>query len=246
MSFAADSPCWILGTGFLGSRLRARLTQAVGIDAAAPAEVQGDAAEPGVLARAAAMVAPQAVFCCLSTRGGDAAAYRRTYLEVLRALPAGARPVFCSALSAGQGETEKAAILREAEAHVLDRGGVVVRLAALYGEGRCELLRRHLAGEPRLAGAEGRRFNYIHVEDAAAALQTAASAPCGVYTACGDSLTKAEAYAMLERVTGRPAAADSAPEGRRGAADVDPLSVAPPVLRWVPQIHLEDWCRRHA
>ena len=246
MSFAADSPCWILGTGFLGSRLQARLTHAAGIDAAAPAEVQGDAADAAVLARAAALVQPQTVFCCLSTRGGDAAAYRHTYLDVLQALPEGVRLVFCSALSAGQGETEKAVILREAEACVLARGGVVVRLAALYGEGRCELLRRHLAGEPRLAGKDGRRFNYIHAEDAAEALMAAASAPSGVYAACGDSLTKAEAYAMLERVTGRPAAAESAPEGRRGMADVDPLSVAPSVPLWAPQIHLADWCRRHA
>lgn len=246
MSFAADSPCWILGTGLLGSRLRARLTHAVGIDTAAPAEVQGDAADAAVLARAAALAQPQAVFCCLSTRGGDAAAYRRAYLDVLHALPVGPRLVFCSALSAGQGETEKSAILREAESLVLARGGVVVRLAALYGEGRCELLRRHLAGEPRLAGKESRRFNYLHAEDAAGALLAAASAPSRVYTACGDSLTKAAAYAMLERVTGRAAAAESSPEGRRGAADVDPLSVAPPVPRWVPQIHLADWCRRHA
>ena len=246
MSFAADSPCWILGTGFLGSRLRARLLHAVGIDAAAPAEVRGDAAEAAVLARAAALAQPAAVFCCMSTRGGDAAAYRRTYLETLRALPEGPRLVFCSALSAGQGGSEKAAILREAEALVLARGGVVVRLAALYGEGRCELLRRHLAGEPRLAGADTRRFNYIHVEDAADALLAAAAAPSGVYAACGDSLTKAEAYAMLAAETGKPAAADSAAEGRRGAADVDPLSVALPVPRWAPQIHLADWCRRHA
>lgn len=246
MSFGADSPCWILGTGFLGSRLRARLTHAVGIDAVAPAEVQGDAADAAVLARAAASVLPQAVFCCLSTRGGDAAAYRRTYLDTLRALPDGARVVFCSALSAGQGGSEKAAILREAEALVLARGGVVVRLAALYGEERCELLRRHLSGEPRLAGADTRRFNYIHVEDAAAALMAAAAAPSGVYAAWGDSLTKAETYAMLAEVTGKPAAEDSAPEGRRGAADADPLSVAPPVPQWAAQIHLADWCRCHA
>lgn len=246
MSFTADSPCWILGTGFLGSRLRARLPHAVGVDAEAPAEVQGDAAEAAVLAEAAALAEPQAVFCCLSTRGGDAAAYRRTYLDVLRALPAGARVVFCSALSAGQGGTEKAAVLRDAEAAVLARGGVVVRMAALYGAGRCELLRRHLAGEPCLAGADSRRFNYLHVEDAAAALVAAAAAPSGIYAACGDSLTKAEAYAMLERVTGRPAATTSAPEGRRGAADVDPLTVAPPVPQWAARIHLTDWCRRHA
>lgn len=238
----AAQPAWILGTGFLGSRLRRLLPQAVGIDRAAAAEVQGDAADPAVLARAAESVSPAFIFCCLSTRGGDAAAYRRTYLEPLPALPAAARLIFCSALSAGQGHAEKAAILREAEQRVLARGGVVVRLAALYGEGRCELLRRHRAGEPRLAGEETRRLNYIHVDDAAAALLAAAEAPSGLYAACGDSFTKAEAYALLEAVTGIAPAAESAPAGRRGRTDGDPAAL-PPVPRWQPTISFAEWCR---
>lgn len=241
MSTAAQS-AWILGTGFLGSRLRRLLPEAIGIDRAAPADVQGDAADPAVLARAAAMARPECVFCCLSTRGGTTADYRRTYLDVVRALPAGCRIVFCSALSAGQGVSEKAAILRECEELVLSRGGVVLRLAALYGEGRCELLRRHLAGEPRLAGADSRRLNYVHVDDAAAALLAAAEAPSGVYAVCGDSFTKAAAYALLEQVTGIPAAAESTPAGRRGLTDADPAAL-PPVPNWQPKISFADWCR---
>lgn len=241
MSTAAQS-AWILGTGFLGSRLRRLLPEALGIDRAAPADVQGDAADPAVLARAVAMGLPECVFCCLSTRGGTAADYRRTYLDVVRALPAGCRIVFCSSLSAGQGRSEKAAVLRECEELVLSRGGVVLRLAALYGEGRCELLRRHLAGEARLAGADSRRLNYVHVDDAAAALLAAAEAPSGVYAVCGDSFTKAEAYALLEQVTGIPAAAESAPAGRRGLTDADPAAL-PPVPNRQPMISFADWCR---
>lgn len=239
---AAAQPAWILGVGFLGSRLRRLLPQSIGIDGSAPAEVQGDAADPAVQARAAVLLPPALIFCCLSTRGGNAADYRRTYLDVVRALPGTARVIFCSALSAGQGASEKAGILREAEQSVLDRGGVVVRLAALYGEGRCELLRRHRAGEPRLAGPDSRRLNYIHVEDAAAALLAAAEAPSGIYAACGDSLTKAEAYALLAAVTGIPAAAESSPEGRRGLTDADPAAL-PPVPNWQPKISFADWCR---
>lgn len=241
MTLAAQS-AWILGMGFLGSRLRRLLPHAVGIDRTAPAEVQGDAADSAVLARAAERGTPALVFCCLSTRGGEAEAYRRTYLDVVRALPAEAKVVFCSSLSAGQGVSDKAALLREAETCVLARGGVVVRLAALYGEGRCELLRRHRAGEARLAGAENRRLNYLHVDDAAAALVAAAAAPSGLYAACGDSFTKAEAYALLELVTGVPAAAESAPAGRRGLTDADPASL-PPVPLWRPMISFADWCR---
>lgn len=238
----AAQPAWILGTGFLGSRLRRLLPQSVGIDRTAPAEVQGEAAAPAVLARAAALLPPAFIFCCLSTRGGDAAAYRRTYHDVVQALPEGAKLIFCSSLSAGQGASEKAAILQETEQVVLARGGVVVRLAALYGEGRCELLRRHRAGEPRLAGDEDRRLNYIHVDDAAAALLAAAEAPSGLYAACGESFTKAAAYALLERVTGIPAVAESSAEGRRGRADTDPAAL-PPVPQWQPRIRLADWCR---
>lgn len=241
MTLAAQS-AWILGMGFLGSRLRRLLPHAVGIDRTAPAEVQGDAADSAVLARAAERGTPALVFCCLSTRGGEAEAYRRTYLDVVRALPAEAKVVFCSSLSAGQGVSDKAALLREAETCVLARGGVVVRLAALYGEGRCELLRRHRAGKARLAGAENRRLNYIHVDDAAAALVAAAAAPSGLYAACGDSFTKAEAYALLERVTGIPVTAESAPAGRRGLTDADPASL-PPVPLWRPMISFADWCR---
>lgn len=241
MTLAAQ-PVWILGTGFLGSRLHRLLPHALGIDRAAPAEFQGDAADPAVLARAVEQGRPALIFCCLSTRGGDAAAYRRTYLDVVRALPEGARVVFCSSLSAGPGMSDKAALLREAETCVLARGGVVVRLAALYGEGRCELLRRHRAGEPRLAGAAERRLNYIYVDDAAAALLAAAAAPSGIYAACGDSLTKEEAYALLERVTGIPAAAESASAGRRGLTDADPAAL-PPVPQWRPMISFADWCR---
>lgn len=241
MSTAAQ-PAWILGAGFLGSCLRRLLPQAIAIDRAAPAEVQGHAGDPAVLARAEALVHPAFVFCCLSTRGGDAADYRRTYLDVVRALPEGCRIIFCSSLSAGQGASERAAILREAEAEVLARGGVVVRLAALYGAGRCELLRRHRAGEPRLAGAENRRLNYIYVEDAAAALLAAAGAPSGIYAAWGDSFTKAEAYALLAQVTGVPAAAQCAPEGRRGLTDCDPTSLSP-VPNWHPLVSFADWCR---
>lgn len=241
MSSAAQ-PAWILGTGFLGSRLRRRLAQSIGIDRTAPAEVRGDAADPAVLAGAAALLPPSFIFCCLSTRGGDAADYRRTYLEVVRSLPEGAKLIFCSSLSAGAGTSEKAALLREAEKTVLFRGGVVVRLAALYGENRCELLRRHRAGEARLAGPDERRLNYIHVEDAAAALLAAAEAPCGVYAVCGNSFTKSEVYALLEQVTGIPAAAESAPAGRRGLTDADPAAL-PPVPNWQPMISFADWCR---
>ena len=239
-------PAWVVGTGFLGAVLLRALPHAVGIDCAAPADVQGDAADTAVLARAAGLLAPEWVFCCTATHGGDAAAYRHAYADVVSALPPHVRVVFCSSLSVEHADGERQQILRAAEEAVLARGGVVARLSALYGPGRCELLRRHLSGEPKLAGAPERMLNYLHVQDAAAALLALAqSGESRRYTVCGESFSKAEAYALLERLTGVPAAdADAAPSHRGcggGAAD----SSAIRALGWTPRHSLAEFVTRH-
>ena len=194
--------------------------------------------EPGAIARAVELAGePELVYFCAATRGGDAAAYRRAYLEPVQAVAAAApsaRLVFCSsaAVYEGQGDaaedaptpgsTEKLRILLEAEQAVREAGGVVARLAPLYGGGRCELLRRHLAGEPQLPGAPERTLNYLHVEAAADALFLLGYAPQlrhSVYNVCDETFTKAQAYAMLEALTGIPASRESASAGRRGISD---------------------------
>ncbi|MGN0837104.1 MAG: hypothetical protein ACI4OS_06640, partial [Akkermansia sp.] len=109
--------CAVVGVGFLGSRLLALLPGARGVDL----RRGEDAADPAVWAGSP----PERIFCCQSTRGGDAAAYRRAYLGVLRALPGAARLIWCSALSAGSAAGARAEVLREAEQGVLARGGVV-------------------------------------------------------------------------------------------------------------------------
>lgn len=238
---AAAQPAWVVGTGFLGSALCRALPLCLGIDSAAPADICGDAADPAVLARAAARLEPQVVFCCMATHGGDAAAYRHAYLDVVAALPRGPRVVFCSSTSAGHGAGERKDILRAAEQAVLERGGVVARLAPLYGPGRCELLRRHLAGEPRLPGPPARPLNYLHVQDAAAALLLLAAAPAAVYPVCGESLSKSAAYALLERLTGVPAAAADAPASHRGLAEHAVDSAAIRALGWAPRHSLADF-----
>ena len=60
--------------------------------------------------------------------------------------------------------------MEECERRILSFGGCVARLVPLYGPGRCELLRRHIAREPKLAGPPERVLNYVHVEDAADAI----------------------------------------------------------------------------
>lgn len=258
---------WVLGAGFLGTEL-ARQGQAAGmqtltVDEKSAADIQGDAGDPSTLSRAVSRLAPTAAVCCMSTHGGSPSDYLRTYLNPARLLaeklPA-TRLIFCSSTSV-YGETRgrlvdentppvAAAgcrdILLQAEEAVLKAGGWVIRLAALYGPGRCELLRRHLAREPRLPGREGRHFNYLHVEDAARAILALAglqgTAP-RLYQACSETFTKQEAYETLEQLTGIAASQESALPGARGKSDsmVDCSRLRS--IGWRPRHRFKDFVR---
>lgn len=231
---------WIVGArGFLGSALQTGFP----VESLTLFDPHVQAGERGipacVQAPGAMQEAPQpdVVYFCAATRGGDAAAYRRAYLEPVRAVAAavpGARLVFCSstAVYEGQGEvtelsptpgsTEKLRVLLAAEQATLAAGGVVARLAPLYGPGRCELLRRHLAGEPRLPGAPDRMLNYLHVESAAEALRLLGATPHlrhRVYNVCSESFSLAQAYALLESLTGIPTSREISLAHRRGISD---------------------------
>lgn len=124
---------------------------------------------------------------CASSEQGGGGAYRAVFLEgcrnLLASFPA-ARLLFVSSSSVyGQTdgslvtedsptepERETSRILLESEALVLRSGGLVARLAGLYGPGRSVLLRRFLDGTARIED-EGHRFlNQIHRDDAARAL----------------------------------------------------------------------------
>lgn len=127
-----------------------------------------------------------AVVHCGSTRGGDADAYRRVYLEGARNLAEqfrNAKIVFTSSTSVyaqsdgelvteesiAEPQHESGKILREAEDVVLAGGGVVARLGGIYGPGRSALLRKFLEGRAKI---DADRFvNQIHRDDAASAIQ---------------------------------------------------------------------------
>ena len=266
MSLEAPTRAWIIGgAGFLGSALGAQCKaegwRVLVVDPACAEGEEGVAApagQPGVLEHAARLLAPQLIFFCAATRGGDAAAYCRAYEEPVRrsrALAPHARLVFCSssALYAGPGvvteqsptpaDTERKQALLAAEAAVLRAGGAVARLAALYGPGRCELLRRHLAGEPQLPGEPGRVLNYVHVDDAARALLLLAGAE-GVFNVCAESFCKEQVYTLLESLTGVRRSVAIAPAGRRGRADhcvcAERLRVR---LGWAPQVRFCDFVK---
>ena len=241
-----------------------RLPSAVGSDCGASSAritglecLCGDAACPELLRRALELTGPpRCVYVCTATHGAGPEQYARAYTGVLRALAdrvvgPGTRLLFCSSVSvyaeAGGGAVDESsprttaggrAALREAEDAALRVGASVARLVPLYDEGRCELLRRHLAGEPRLPGAESRWLNYVHREDAAAALRLMAALPPAVFNVCSESLRLGEAYAMLEAVTGRPRSPLSSRASCRGLSDRRVLSERLRAAGWQPRFSL--------
>ena len=151
--------------------------------------------------------------CVSSGRGGGVEQYRRVYLDGARHLAAAvrtARFVYTGSTSVyaqldggwvdedspAEPDRETGRVLRETEAVVLAApGGIVARLAGIYGPGRSVLLKKFLADEATVEGDGSRWLNQIHRDDAAAALFRLAQAdtPAGVYNvADGTPLTQEE------------------------------------------------------
>lgn len=243
----AGQRVWVIGSGFLGQSLAARCRAAgaavvtIDVNPAVAADVCGDAVAPATYTRAQQLSGgmPDVVFCCSATHGGSVADYRRCYVGTAQALVLlglTGRCVYCSSTSVYGTATERTAALLDAEQLILSGGGCVARLVPIYGSGRCELLRRHLVGEPCLPGAPERVLNYVHVEDAASALLLlAVRAYRGYCDVCGEFFTKARAYEMLEELTGVPAVAAEAAPSRRSMTT---SAIIPHTLRrlgWTPQ-----------
>lgn len=132
------------------------------------------------------------VIQCVSTRGGDVADYRQVYLAGTQNLIdrfVGSTILLTSSTSVyaqqdGEIVTEESAaeplhergqVLREAEDVVLKNGGIVARLAGIYGPGRSALLKKCLTGETEIHAGSDRFVNQIHRDDGAAALFLLAS-----------------------------------------------------------------------
>jgi nucleoside-diphosphate-sugar epimerase len=128
-----------------------------------------------------------AVIHCASSRGGDADMYRRIYFNgarnLLDSFPA-ATILFTSSTSVyaqhdGSRVTEESEteplretshVLLETENFILDRGGIVTRLAGIYGPERSALLSRFLNGTAIIDSDNDRFVNQVHREDIASAL----------------------------------------------------------------------------
>ncbi|MEN9975653.1 MAG: hypothetical protein RLZZ282_1659 [Verrucomicrobiota bacterium] len=163
------------------------------------------------------------VHCAASGRGG-AAAYQHVYVEGCRNLAArfpGVPLCFTSSTSVyGQTdgsvvteespampERETGRLLLEAEGIALGAGGLVVRLAGIYGPGRSVILQKFLSGAAVMED-DGRRFlNQIHRDDAARAIyHLATSGVRGSLFNGSDSqpLTQRACYEALSEMFARP------------------------------------------
>lgn len=163
------------------------------------------------------------VHCAASGRGG-ADAYRHVYVEgcrnLIEAFP-GTPLLFTSSTSVyaqtdGSVVTEDSpaipdretgSLLLEAEGLTLAGGGIVGRLAGIYGPGRSVILKKFLAGETVIE-EDGRRFlNQIHRDDAARAIfRLAVSGKRGEVFNVSDStpLTQIDCHRALADLFSRP------------------------------------------
>jgi nucleoside-diphosphate-sugar epimerase len=187
--------------------------------------------------------APDLVVYALSAGGGGEEAYRAAYAAgparvAAWAARAGARALVLtsstgvyrqegevdeSSPAGGDGPSDR---IVEGERAVLAAGvpsATVLRLGGLYGPGRHYLLDQLRRGERTVGGPVSTRINYLHRDDAAAAVLAACAAPAGawVYNVTdGHPTTKAELAAWICERLGGPAptfdpAAPAGPRARR-------------------------------
>lgn len=163
-----------------------------------------------------------AVVHCASSGKGGAEAYERVYLGGMKHLAKffpEAKLLFTSSTSVyaqvdGSWVTEDSAavpdretgrLLLEAEQVALDAGGIVCRLAGIYGPDRSMILKKFLTGEA-IIEEDGRRYlNQIHRDDAASAiLHVLQQGECGVFNVSDSQpMSQRDCYEGLAILFGR-------------------------------------------
>ena len=167
---------------------------------------------------------PDVVVHCASSGRGGADAYRAVYrdgLEYLRDAFSPRRLIFTGSTSVysqvdggwvtedspAEPDRETGQILLEAEKIALEAGGVVARVAGIYGPGRSVLLKKFLDGSAGLEAGGNRWINQIHRDDGALALLRLAQheAAAGIYNVCDDTpTTQREIYGWIADHLNRP------------------------------------------
>jgi nucleoside-diphosphate-sugar epimerase len=200
-----------------------------------------------------------AVVHCVSSGGGDAEVYRQVYLNGARNLierfPR--TPIlFTSSTSVyaqrdgswvtEESETkplrETSRILLEVEKLILDKGGTVVRLAAIYGPGRSALLTRFLNGTATIDPENDRFVNQVHRDDIASAvflfLNRKQQDAAQIYNVVDDQpLLQSECYRWLAQKLDRPLPpiAKSKQPHKRGNSNKRVSNVKLRRSGWTPQ-----------
>lgn len=204
---------------------------------------------------------------CASSGGGGPDAYRHVYLagaeNLLHAFP-GARGLFTSSTSVygqkeGEEVTEESAaepsretgrILLATEREVLERGGVVLRLAGIYGPGRSVLLRKFLEGSAVLEAGGNRWINQIHRDDAARAWLFLAenSSLTGIYNGADSTpLRQIDLYREMAVRLGKdlPPEGPANPDRKRGLTSKRVSNAKLRAAGWQPEFpaYFSDWDR---
>ena len=197
------------------------------------------------------------VIHCASTRGGDAELYRRVYLQGACNLMnrfIGSTILFTSSTSVyaqsdGSWVTEASAtnptdetgrILLEAENRVRSGGGIVARVAGIYGPGRSAFLQKFLAGKATIDLSRDRYVNQVHRDDIATAFFLLSNQGLAgeVYNVADDQpLLQSECYRWLAQELGRsiPPIATSPAQRKRGASNKRVNNAKLRGLGWTPR-----------
>jgi nucleoside-diphosphate-sugar epimerase len=200
-----------------------------------------------------------AIVHCASSHGGDAEMYRRIYFNgarnLLKSFPA-AKILFTSSTSVyGQHDSsrvteeseakpirETSRILLETENLVLDKGGIVARLAGIYGPGRSALLTKFLNGTATIDPENDRFVNQVHREDIVSALFLLLNRepqPCAqIYNIVDDEpILQSDCYRWLAQRLNRslPPIGQSRPQRKRGNTNKRVSNSKLRQLGWAPQ-----------
>lgn len=221
----------VAGCGYLGVAV-ARLLQKAGWRVTGITR-SGETAESGIPTvgcdisdpvQVAQLPTAELVIDCVSSSKGGAESYERVYFQGAKNLLELLKPrvfVFTSSTSVyaqtdhsvvneeslAEPERETGRILRRTEELVLSHGGLVARLAGIYGPGRSVLLRKFLDGTAIIEGEGDRFLNQIHRDDAAAALLLMGTRPLesGIYNVSDDTpIRQKECYQWLAGHFGKP------------------------------------------
>jgi len=199
-----------------------------------------------------------AVIHCASSSGGDAEMYRHVYLDgarnLLEIFP-GSKLLFTSSTSVyAQGDgswvteesetkptRETSQILLETERLVLVNGGIVARLAGIYGPGRSALLTKFVDGTAIIDAENDRFVNQVHRDDIAAALFLLSSHELDgawLYNVVDDQpMLQSDCYRWLAKRLNRPLPpiGKSKQQRKRGDSNKRVSNAKLRRLSWTPQ-----------